>query len=197
LLSPREDEKTSWFSEGVTEYMANRTISRTGLISTELFLKKLETHVAMYDYWMWAPPFQKTTLETAGGDKDFNRPAVYSGGVMATFCLDTTIQKQTGGIKNLEDLLRLMMKRYGATGKQWGSDDLVRDASEVAGTDLSEFFARYVSSRNILPVKNCLTEAGFDAALSDYAGEAFITLQEHPSTSARLIRERLLYHGES
>ncbi len=120
LLSPLEDEKTSWFSEGVTEYMANRTISRTGLISTELFLKKLETHVAMYDYWMWPPPFQKTTLATAGGDKDFNRPAVYSGGVVAAFCLDTRIQKQTAGTKNLEDLLRLMMKRYGATGKQWG-----------------------------------------------------------------------------
>jgi len=196
LLSPREDEKTSWFSEGVTEYMANRTISRAGLISTDLFIRLLETHVAMYDYWMWAPPFQKTTLESAGADKDLNRPAVYSGGVVAAFCLDKTIQKQTSGTKTLEDLLQLMMKRYGLTGKQWVSDYLVKDASEVAGADLSEFFARYISDRRRLPVESCLTEAGFDAALSDYAGEAFVTLQEHPSTAARLIRERLLYQNE-
>jgi predicted metalloprotease with PDZ domain len=196
LLVPREDEKTSWFSEGVTEYMANRTISRTGLVSTELFLKKLETHVAMYDYWMWAPPFQKTTLETAGADKDFNRPAVYSGGVIAALCLDTMIQKQSAGRRGLEDLLRLMMQQYGLTGKQWGSDDLVRDVSEIAGVNLNDFFARYISNRGMLPVKNCLGEAGFDAALSNYAGEAFITLQERPSTAAHSIRERLINQNE-
>ena len=191
LLVPRDDEKTSWFSEGMTEYMANRTISRTGLISQELFLKKLEIHVAMYDYWMWAPPFQKTTLETAGGDKDLNRPAVYGGGVVAAFCLDTMIQKQSAGRKTIEDLLRLMMNQYGLTGKQWTSDDLVRDVSEVAGTDLREFFSRYIANRGILPAKECLAEAGFDVALSDYAGEAFITLQERPSPAARAMRERL------
>ena len=145
----------------------------------------------MYDYWMWAPPFQKTTLETAGSDKDFNRPAVYSGGVVSAFCLDTMIQKQSGGRKSLEDLLRLMMDQYGLTRKQWTSDDLVRDASHVAGTDLSEFFSRDIANRGMLPVKECLTEAGFDAALLDYAGEAFITPQEHPSAEARAIRERL------
>jgi predicted metalloprotease with PDZ domain len=192
LLVPRDDEKTSWFSEGATEYMANRRISRTGLISTALFLKKLEAHVAMYDYWMWAPPFQKNDLESAGGDKDFNRPAVYSGGVVAAFCLDTKIQTETAGSKTLENLLQLMMHKYGLTGKQWGSDDLVRDASEVAGVDLSDFFSRYISNREMLPVKTCLEDAGFDAALSDYAGEAFITLQERPSMGARLIRDRLI-----
>jgi len=189
LLVPHDNDKTEWFSEGVTEYFANRTISRTGLISQELFLKKLETHVAMYDYWMWAPPFQRTTLETAGADKDYNRPAVYSGGVVAAFCLDTTIQKQSRGAKSLEDLLRLMMDQYGLTGKQWTRDDLVRDASKIAGADLSGFFSRYIASRGMLPVKQCLTEAGLDAALLDYAGEAFISFQE-PHHRRRLSFEK-------
>lgn len=50
LLVPRDDDKSSWFTEGVTEYMANRTISRAGLVSQALFLKKLESHVGMYEY---------------------------------------------------------------------------------------------------------------------------------------------------
>jgi predicted metalloprotease with PDZ domain len=178
LLVPSDDGQTSWFTEGVTEYMANRTIIRSGLISRELFLKKLEIHVGMYDYWMWAPPFQKSTIQSAvkdgGGDKDVNRPGIYNGGVVASFCLDTMIQKQTSGQKNLEDLLRLMMTRYGLTGKQYSPDDLIRDASEVAGTELSGFFSRYIASRERLPVKQCLADAGFDAALADYGGEAFI-----------------------
>jgi predicted metalloprotease with PDZ domain len=195
LLSPRDDDKSAWFYEGATEYMANRTIIRTGLISQELFLKKLEIHVGMYDYWIWAPPFQKSTLESAvrdgGGDKDVNRPAIYNGGVVASFCLDTIIQKQTSRRKNLEDLLRLMMTRYGLTGKQYSPDDLIRDASEVAGTDLSSFFLRYIASRERLPVKQCLADAGFDAALTDYGGEAFIFPQTNPPAPARAIREQL------
>lgn len=201
LLVPSDDDKSSWFSEGVTEYMANRTIIRTGLISQALFLKKLEIHVAMYDYWMWAPPFQKSTIQSAvadgGGDKDVNRPGIYNGGVVASFCLDTIIQKQTAGQKNLEDLLRLMMTRYGLTGKPYTPDDLIRDASKVAGTDLSSFFSRYIASRERLPVKQCLADAGFDSALADYGGEAFITPQRNPSASARTIRERLMIQPQS
>jgi predicted metalloprotease with PDZ domain len=144
--------------------MANRTIIRTGLITEELFLKKLEIHIGMYDYWMWAPPFQKSTLQGAvrdgGGDKDVNRPAIYNGGVVASFCLDTMIQKQTAGRRNLEDLLGLMMTRYGLAGKPYLPDDLIRDASEVAGTDFSSFFARYIASRERLPVKQCFADAG-------------------------------------
>jgi predicted metalloprotease with PDZ domain len=192
LLVPEEDQKTSWFSEGVTEYVANRTISRANLISEALFLKKLETHVAMYDYWIWAPPFQKFTLETAGSDKDFNRPAVYSGGVVAAFCLDTMIQQKTGGAKSLDDLLRVMMDRYGVTRKQWKSSDLVRDTSEVVGGDVGSFFARYVVSREPLPVQQCLRDAGLNASLTGYAGEAFIQPDEGSSPQARTIRDRLL-----
>jgi predicted metalloprotease with PDZ domain len=162
LLVPRDDEESAWFTEGVTEYMANRTIVRTGLISVALFLKKLEVHVGMYDYWMWAPPFQKSTIQSAvrdgGGDKAVNRPGIYSGGVVAAFCLDTRIRKQIGGQRNLEDLLRLMMTRYGFSGKAWSRDDLIRDVSLVAGTDLSGFFSRYIAAREPLPVKPCFAD---------------------------------------
>ena len=85
-----------------------------------------------------------------------------------------------------------MMVRYGLTGKQYSPDDLIRDISEVAGADLSGFFARYITSRERLPVKQCFADAGYDVALADYAGEAFIAPQAHPSPSARAIREQLM-----
>jgi hypothetical protein len=40
-------------------------------------------------------------------------------------------------------------------------------------------------------VKQCLADAGFDAALADYGGEAFISFQINPTASARVIREKL------
>jgi hypothetical protein len=48
-----------------------------------------------------------------------------------------------------------------------------------------------MASREHLPVKQCLADAGFDAALADYGGEAFISFQINPTASARVIREKL------
>ena len=83
------------------------------------------------------------------------------------------------------------MIRYGLTGKQYSPDDLIRDSSEVAGIDQGSFFSRYIASRERLPVKQCLADAGFDVALTDYGGEAFIFPQSNPSASARAVREQL------
>jgi len=149
----------------------------------------------MYEYWMWAPSFQKSSLESAvadgNGDKDVNRPGIYSGGVVAAFCLDTMIQKQSASRASLEDLLSLMLTRYGLAGKQWTLDNLIRDASEVAGIDLRDFFSRYIAAREHLPVIQCMNDAGFDIAIADYDGIAVIAPQANPQSSARLIRERL------
>jgi predicted metalloprotease with PDZ domain len=193
---------TEWFAEGATEYMANRTLVRTGVISPDLFLKKMETNIGMYLYWRWAVPFSGTSLQDAGAKtalsapegtvaKTYNRPGVYSGGWVAAFCLDTIIQKQTGGQNSLDDLFRLMESRFGLTGKEYSPEDLQRAASAVAGTDLTGFFSRYIASPESLPVKECLLEAGFGASIVDYGGEVYISPMLSPSASALAIRRRL------
>jgi predicted metalloprotease with PDZ domain len=88
-------------------------------------------------------------VEDSNGDKDVNHPGIYDGGVVAAFCLDTMIQEQSAGTKSLESLLALMMTRYGLAGKKRSLDDLVADASQVAGTDLSSFFYTLSLAENI------------------------------------------------
>src|ERR1700730_7906166 len=123
------------------------------LISPDLFLKKMETNIGMYLYWRWAVPFSGTSLQDAGAQtalpvpggavaKTYNRPGVYSGGWVAAFCLDTMIQKQSGGQKELDDLFRLMESRFGLTGTEYTPEDLQRAASEVAGINLADFSAQ-------------------------------------------------------
>jgi len=199
----RDFGTTDWFSEGATEYVANRTLVRSGVISPELFFKKMEINMGMYVYWNWAPPFQKTSLSEAGGKaalpapegtiaKTYNRPGVYSGGWVAAFCLDTLIQKRTGGKRNLDDLFRSMQARFGSPGKEYTLQDLKNVASEIADQDLTEYFSRYIESPESLPVKQCLSDAGFDAAIIDYGGEVFLRPATQPSPSALAIRNRLL-----
>jgi hypothetical protein len=101
-------------SIGATEYVANRTLVRTGIISTDLYLKMLETNVGMYEFWSWAAPFQgasqSISLRDAGSKtalplpkdtvaKTYNRAGVYNGGWVATYCIDMMIQQDTNGKK--------------------------------------------------------------------------------------------------
>lgn len=116
----------------------------------------------------------------------------YSGGGLASLCVDTLIQKKARGEKGLDDLLRLLLARFGSTARVVTPTDLARSASEVAGAGLSSFFALHVASRGVLPVKQCLADSGFDVATEDYAGEAFIVETRMPSAAARTSRHRLI-----
>ena len=84
-----------------------------------------------------------------------------------------------------------MFEKFGITGKQWKPQDLVRVSSEVAGTDLSSFFEKYIADANPLPVQECLANAGFDGLILDYGGEANVTPTANPNRLAQEIREHL------
>ena len=206
MIVGRDDQQylgtTEWFAEGATEYIANRTLVRTGTIDRNTYLRKMETNIGMYEFWTWAAPFKGISLQDAGAKtalpmpegiiaKTYNRPGIYSGGWVASFCLDTMIQKDTQGKKGLDDLFRLMFTRFGLTGKQWAPEDLAQSASEVAGKDLSGFFHKYIASPNTVPVRECLADAGFDDSILNYSGEAYVTPESNPSNSAKEIRAHL------
>jgi predicted metalloprotease with PDZ domain len=197
---------TEWFAEGATEYVANRTLVRTGIISTDLYLKMLETNVGMYEFWSWAAPFQgasqSISLRDAGSKtalplpkdtvaKTYNRAGVYNGGWVATYCIDMMIQQDTNGKKDLDDLFRLLLDRYGLTGKQYTTADLAQSASEVAGIDLSDFFATYIAAPKTLPVQQCLKDGGYDSQILNYAGEAFVVPSHTATELEKSIRNRL------
>jgi predicted metalloprotease with PDZ domain len=199
---------TEWFAEGATEYIANRTVVRAGIIDRNEYLRKMETNIGMYEYWTWSAPFQGISIQNAGAKtalpmpagmiaKTYNRAGVYNGGWVASFCLDTMIRTDTEGEKGLDDVFRLMFTNFGANGKQWTPQDLVQVSSEVAGTDLSSFFQKYIAEANPLPVHECLASAGFDGLILNYGGEAQVTPTANANGMAKEIREHLWTNAQS
>ena len=193
---------TEWFAEGATEYIANRTVVRAGIIDRNEYLRKMETNIGMYEYWTWAAPFQGISIQNAGAKtalpmqagmiaKTYNRAGIYNGGWVASFCLDTMIQSDSQGKRGLDDLFRLLFTNFGTTGKQWTPQDLGRLSSRVAGADLSSFFQKYIADANPLPVHGCLASAGLDGLILNYGGEAYVTPASNPNPLAKEIRERL------
>ena len=189
LIAQRRDGAyagtTDWFMEGATEYMANRTLVRYGFVDSRMYLRMMESNVALYSFWTWSPPFAGTALDAAGSTtalpvpdgtsaKTYNRPAVYSGGWLATFCLDGMIAKDTNNHLGMDDFFRLLFERFGLTRKPYSNADLAAAASQLAGRDLEPFFARYIAKPNPLPISECLKNAGLDGTFVDYSGFAVV-----------------------
>jgi predicted metalloprotease with PDZ domain len=177
-----ERPATRWFSEGATEYIANRALVRRGIISPEQWLKKAEVHVAMYMLFRSSPVWNGMTLAEAGGATSRNRPGVYSGGWVASLCLDAEIRVATADRAGLADVMARLDERFGAAGTRYPAAALVEAASRVAGRDLGPYFRRYIESDETLPVRDCLATFGLAARLKPYAGEAYIW--EDPARAA-------------
>ncbi|HPU56700.1 MAG TPA: hypothetical protein PLH97_10540, partial [Verrucomicrobiota bacterium] len=90
----------------------------------------------------------------------------YNKGLIAGLLLDAKIQYATDGRKCLDDVMRLACARYsGATG--FTADQFRALAEEVAGTDLTEWFRRTVSSTEELDYSEMLDWYGLEFGPSD------------------------------
>ncbi|HVQ28351.1 MAG TPA: PDZ domain-containing protein [Vicinamibacteria bacterium] len=140
--------KDLWLSEGVTDYYADVLVRRAGLMTDKEYLRalaepidKVETtpgrkvqslEMASFDAWIKHYRPDENTSNTA---IDY-----YAKGAVVGFLLDATIREHTSGRKSLDDVMRLAYERFsGEHG--FASDEFQRTASEVAGRDLSPFFA--------------------------------------------------------
>ncbi len=170
-----DEADSEWFQEGFTEYYANLTLTRAGLVGPGLFVKKMENMLGKYLYFRTAPQFAEVSLRDAGKRKTSWRFGVYNGGWAAAFGLDMTIRQRTNGRRTLDDFMRAMYVRFGLTHRTFRYEDLVRTASEAAGSDLDgPFFRKYVAGKEVLPVGGWLTDLGYAYYLQDYAAELYL-----------------------
>jgi predicted metalloprotease with PDZ domain len=146
-----------WFSEGVTDYLANILERRIGMIEERQLLDRLSGHYQKYlDAGAAAPG---VSLRVAGEEKAKRYDLVYSGGVLAALALDIEMRKG-GGERGIEDLLRAMYAEFGITRKPYEADDVRRLASAVAGHDLGAFFTRFVHGTEVLPMTGYFRDLG-------------------------------------
>ena len=156
-----------WVVEGITSYYDDLTLVRAGLTTRRQYLDALSGQIrslqgtagrklqplarGSYDAW----------IEYYRRDENSRNTAVsyYTKGAVVAFLLDSEIRRVTGDRRSLDDLLRLAYQRYSAergfTIAQWRAA-----ADEIAGTDLSKFFARYVDGTDELDYKPALDHFG-------------------------------------
>jgi predicted metalloprotease with PDZ domain len=142
-----------WAFEGITSYYDNLLVRRAGLMSAPRYLARLGEAVTS----LHGTPGRRvqTLLEASQAAwikhyrPDENSPnsaiSYYLKGEIAATLLDLEIRRSTENERSLDDVMRLLWKRY-ADERGVPEDGVEKAASEVAGTDLSAFFNRAIRS---------------------------------------------------
>ncbi|MBM3276173.1 MAG: M61 family metallopeptidase, partial [Candidatus Sericytochromatia bacterium] len=138
-----------WLLEGGTEYYANVLCLRSGMHDQTTFYQNIAELITGYER---TPGRLVTTLEEASfitwnfGDDRWNGAInYYLKGALTCWALDAEIRDRTDGERSLDDVIRALWERYGDHTEYL--PEAVEDlASEIAGSDLSAFFDRFLRS---------------------------------------------------
>lgn len=170
--------RSLWIAEGITSYYDDLFLRRAGLIDRDTYLERLSKNIerlqtrpgravqslsrSSYDAWIKHYRPDENSVNTA--------ISYYTKGAVVGFLLDAEIRRLSQGRRSLDDVMRLAYERYsGESG--YTPEEFRALASEVAGADLSSFFARTVDSTEELDYQPALDFFGLELDRGD-AGEA-------------------------
>jgi len=156
-LTPGEYETEPYttslgIAEGFTSYYAPLMVHRAGLSTEEELLatlsntiRELQTTPGRLVQSLSLSSFD-TWIKFYHPDENSGNTAIsyYTKGAVAGFLLDARVRSATHGAKSLDDVMRLALARNSPGGYTPAAFRAV--ASEVAGTDLSGWFARVFDS---------------------------------------------------
>lgn len=162
--------KDLWWSEGVTDYYAPRLLVEAGLVGPEFWRGYMTQMVTELQN---NPARQTVTLETAslkaweGRSEGFGGLSYYVKGLVVGMLLDIELRRDTNNKAGLDDLLRSLWAKSDETGKGFPPGEIERQASRIAGKDLTAFFDTALRSTEELPYDTILSAAGLK--LSQFA----------------------------
>ncbi len=200
-----------WVAEGWTAYYEHLLPARAGLWSPETFLQRLSKTLTAV---LRRPGARRQSVRQASHEawtkhyvRDENTPnagvSYYAHGAVLALCLDLLIRRLRPDSDGLDDVVRLLWRRFGdrtpREAKGYSEEDVEAAVSEVAGSDLSGFFADHVDSPRPPPVGDLLTVVGLelvdeeDPAPPDLGVE--VSESDRGVTITAVLRDRPAWRG--
>jgi predicted metalloprotease with PDZ domain len=129
-----------WFVEGITDYYADLMLTRARVATRDELLSALSAQIrnlqttpgrleqsvemASYDAWIKYYRSDENTPNTA--------ISYYVKGAVVGFLLDANIRRLTRGARSLDDVMRVMMKRF-SSEKGFAREDVADVVAELVG----------------------------------------------------------------
>ena len=163
-----------WLFEGFTSYYDDLILLRSGVIDEAAYMKllaktvngvmrgagRLKQSVAESSFDAWTKYYRQ--------DENATNAIVsyYTKGSLVALTLDLTIRTETKGRKSLDDVMRLLWRRYGRdfysigskSGRGLKESELEAVFDEVTGLQLKSVFDRAVRGTKDLPLEELLAK---------------------------------------
>ena len=203
--------RSLWFVEGLTTYYCYVNLLRSGVWSQQEFLDRLAGEVralreapgrklmsaesSSFHAWFFdrSPQMQETNFANT-------TISYYNKGALLGMLLDLEIRSATHGQKSLDDVMRLMYRKfykspatsYYLHGRGYREKDILDALNQVSGSDCRPFFQRYVAGTAPLPYNEVLGKAGLalHIATSSKAPPSLGVLVEPVNTGLKIISVR-------
>ena len=148
-----------WMSEGITDYYADLSQLRGGVIDSAAFLR---TTASKIDEVLLAPPvaLEDASLSTWIQPQDGTSYLYYTKGSLLGLMLDILIRDASDNRGSLDRVMRDLYRETYSAGRGFTDDDFWRTAARVAGKSLEDVRARYVDGREPYPWATILPLAG-------------------------------------
>ena len=170
--------RSLWFVEGITTYYSYVNLLRSGIWSRQEFLDRLAGEIralredpgrrlmsaesSSFHAWFYdrAPQMQETNFANT-------TISYYNKGALLGMLLDLEIRSATHGTKSLDDVMRLMYRKfyespatsYYLHGRGYTEADILNAVNQVSGADFSPFFQKYVAGTAPLPYDEIFAKA--------------------------------------
>lgn len=128
LLTPHPDAepRTRWFKEGVTHYIALKTLNRLGIMETERVLAELEQAARYYE---------RNPAARARNATETDRARLpYDRGVLIALGIDALLMKHSAGDIDITNWLRRLLETGEQQVRSYEPNDLRRALLDVAGS---------------------------------------------------------------
>jgi predicted metalloprotease with PDZ domain len=159
--------KSLWIAEGVTDYYADLTLHRAGLLTRDEYLDSLSDKIeelqttpgrlvqsaemASFDAWIKYYRPDENSINTS--------ISYYTKGSVVALLLDARVRKATNGAKSLDDVMKVAYEKYSGS-RGYTADEFRAVAEQVAGVSLKAFWDQAVTGTDELDYKEALETLG-------------------------------------
>jgi predicted metalloprotease with PDZ domain len=208
--STEQWQPSLWVAEGWTQYYGQIGLLRAGVVDKAAYYRTLGGVIRVNSeqpgrkyvsarmssflapLWDGAPP-------PMDADRSGSFISYYTKGDALALLLDLEIRSRTGNTRSLDDALRLLKKRtwdapsdsYYLQGRGYTEKDIEEVVSEAAGTNMHDWFERYVGGVEELPFARTLALAGLAVSARGVGDDREYVVEELPNATAEQLRVRV------
>jgi len=150
-----------WVSEGITDYYADLSLVRSGIVPQAIFLNLANSKIESVNA---VPPvaLEDASLNIWVHPIDGTDAIYYPKGSLAGMLLDVMIRDASDNRNSLDTVLRELYQTTFKAGRGFTEQDWWSTVTKHAGgKDFADFQARYIDGREPFPFKAVMPLAGF------------------------------------